>query len=135
MPPNQLTNDLTLKVEKAFYARCPPEERPAVLYEDVKHDSDSEDLTRQSSTTKVPHLDGKDKFAAEGTDQGVNTPSGKKPEYDSSLAKALYHVFFVQFWSAGLLKFISGNFHSSELYCQRVTHVFVQTPSIPLRRW
>lgn len=114
-----MTSDLTRQVEEAFYVRCPPEERPTFLYEEEeKPVTEDGYLTGQSSgATMAPQVDGKEKGATEATDQDANTLSGKHAKYDSSMVKALHKVFFVQFWSAGLLKLISGMFRRSATLC------------------
>lgn len=109
-----MTSDLTRQVEEAFYVRCPPEERPTFHYEEEeKPVTEDGYLTGQSSgATMAPQVDGKEKGATEATDL-----SGKHAKYDSSMVKSLHKVFFVQFWSAGLLKLISGMFRRSATLC------------------
>ena len=116
-----MTYPLTQRVEKAFYSRCPPESRPTFLFEDSEKLSSTrtheppDDVSRVSSKQPEEKIE-KDVEATAGggdtekTQTEPQTKTGKKnkPEYDSSLLKALHSVFWSQFWLSGLLKLISG---------------------------
>ncbi|KAI0071668.1 multidrug resistance-associated ABC transporter [Panus rudis PR-1116 ss-1] len=105
LPPTKLTETLSHRIEKGFYARCPPEQRPAHLRrttsqqsEDVSHWDSVSDETDEP--TVAEH--------AEKKPQSTKKKSGKpKPKYDSSLVKAIYRTFMWQWWLSGALKLIS----------------------------
>ncbi|KAG7091281.1 hypothetical protein E1B28_010329 [Marasmius oreades] len=82
LPPDRLTTALTDQVEAAFYARCPPEQRP-LAFRGKTLDSDSDKGVKEEEITEESTHDGK---------------------YDASVTKALYSVFFGRWWFAGLLQ-------------------------------
>ena len=111
LPENRLTNPLTQRVEKAFYSRCPPESRPTFLFEDSEKLSSTrtheppDDVSRVSSKQPEKKVEEDVEATAVGgdtekTQTEPQTKTGKenKPEYDSSLLKALHSVFWSQFW-------------------------------------
>ena len=96
-----MTAKLSTDIEKAFYARCPPQERPQFLYET---EVDGADLARQASeATEEAHVDPQKAEGGEAT-KGKDASPAKEP----SLAGALHDVFWRQFWVAGVLNLISG---------------------------
>lgn len=106
LPSKRLTAKLSTDVEKAFYARCPSQERPKFLYET---DIDGGDVARQASeATEEAHVDPQKPEGADATKEKDASPA-KEP----SLAGALHDVFWRQFWVAGVLNLISGTLISS----------------------
>ncbi|KAI0701736.1 multidrug resistance-associated ABC transporter [Earliella scabrosa] len=113
LPSYRLTANLATRVEHAFYARCPPEERPT-LGDEASGPHGGGDVTRQSSGTAAddPLTDPKTSQVPDaGNQAGVR--SSKKPKYDASLPKALHAVFWVQFWIAGCLKLFSDTLNTT----------------------
>ena len=98
LPSDRLTTVLTDRVESAFFARCPPEQRPSAFRE-TPHDTDSE------VDVDVKH---EDEQRAEGGVKGEKTE--EKQIYDASILKALHSVFYAQWWFAGLLQLCAGTF-------------------------
>ncbi|EIW55759.1 multidrug resistance-associated ABC transporter [Trametes versicolor FP-101664 SS1] len=119
LPNATLTDALTERVEEAFYKRCPPEERPAFILQQTGGLSEDgpvhdDNVSRQTSNS-TKHAPTPDKLDSEKqpAPQTPEQPSGKKPKYDSSLVKALYHVYIVQLWTSGLLKLFSDTLNTT----------------------
>ncbi|KAI1798261.1 multidrug resistance-associated ABC transporter [Ganoderma leucocontextum] len=118
LPDSRLTNPLTERVEKAFYSRCPPESRPTFLSQDGGKFSTArttESLEKEvsrspSKETKTPVSVSSDEPP---TGPGDGKGKGSEPKYDSSLLKALHNVFWIQFWLAGSLKFVSDTLNTT----------------------
>ncbi|KAJ7580556.1 multidrug resistance-associated ABC transporter [Mycena floridula] len=93
LPPGRLTASITGKVERNFYALCPPEKRPAFL-----RDS-SEPILEEKS---VPGSNVKPTPA-------ISEPSSKdgKAPIDFTLLKALHQTFFYSWWTAGVFQLLS----------------------------
>ena len=93
MPDYHLTGNLTERVEKAFYARCLPEERPAFIREsaDASANVVATDALERPSTSATP---GDKKQSA--------------ANHDANLAYALHNVFWLQWWTAGACMLIAG---------------------------
>lgn len=125
LPDSRLTHSLTERVEKAFYSRCPPDSRPSLVSEGAGKvstagttDSAEKEASRSSSKEHKPRQTAETKEDAETTFRvssdepqtglGNDKGEGNERQYDSSLLKALHTVFWVQFWIAGFLKFVSG---------------------------
>ena len=121
LPDSRLTDPLTDQVEKAFYGRCPPESRPNFLSQDGRSSSTAPTVElvekelsqspkrRQTEETKedvetTAHVSSDE--PPTGTDHEKSKGNGI--QYDSSLVKALHSVFWVQFWTAGILKLVAG---------------------------
>ncbi|KAF7982734.1 hypothetical protein HWV62_26606 [Athelia sp. TMB] len=119
LPPDQLTASLSTEVERNFYARCPPEKRPAQYH--------TQTTAADSSSSSDTHVD--DEKAAEGAHAESSTQKKRsrfdrkpktfekdedgKTKYDSSLMKAVHRTFFVQWWTAGLLLFIGNTLQTT----------------------
>ncbi|KAI0635122.1 multidrug resistance-associated ABC transporter [Trametes polyzona] len=122
LPDYRLTESLTERVEHAFYKRCAPEERPSFILEqnglDAPHGPrDEETVSRQTSnstkhatTAEKAEVGGADKPTLGGPSQKTH---GKQPKYDASLVKALYNVYWLQFWSSGILKLCSDTLNTT----------------------
>ncbi|KAJ7284389.1 multidrug resistance-associated ABC transporter [Mycena rebaudengoi] len=91
LPKPHLTGPTTDALEAHFYARCPPEQRPAFLRA-ANRESTSE--------ATVPETDQEKKI------EGPQKAQRRKPkqQYDQSLFRAIHATFFYRIWSAGLLK-------------------------------
>ncbi|KAH9849408.1 multidrug resistance-associated ABC transporter [Lenzites betulinus] len=118
LPNDRLTDSVTERIELAFYKRCAPEERPSFILEREGHvvDSDTGDVSRQTSnSTKhaTPEkLDEEKTGSPLAAEPSVDTP-GKQPKYDASLVMALFHVFWVQLWTSGVLKLLSDTLNTT----------------------
>jgi hypothetical protein len=124
LPDHRLSSTLSTKLEQNFYSRCPPENRPRngpksspcppskdeglrkcttpsnsppVAENEKKQDG----TTKVSQTTKSFLRDGMKASDLDDDDESKN-------KYDSSLLRALHKTFFVPWWTAGILVFISG---------------------------
>ena len=121
LPDSRLTGYLTERVERSFYRRCPPEERPAFIQENEDGDVsklaiDGVNVPLQSlRSTKTPKNAGESK-SEEKASEKLNEPrgeilpteGGKSKKHDANLAIALHNVFWLQWWTAGIFKLISG---------------------------
>lgn len=121
LPKERHTDSLTEEIERNFYARCPPEQRPKELRpqdpEDTRHSVPQPKKHRESGTDTLADdeiVDEKPRPSMEKTVDGAvhlikNDASTKsKPKYDSSLAKALHKTFFWRWWISGALKLFAG---------------------------
>ncbi|KAI0659143.1 multidrug resistance-associated ABC transporter [Cubamyces menziesii] len=142
LPEWRLTNNVTERVETAFYRRCPPEERPAFIDTDnedapAKRRRGSDSISRQTSnSTKQGQLDKTDteKGEPEDTHHFVpETPAGKQPKYDSSLVKALYNVFWLQWWTAGMFKLASDTLNTTTPLVNQVLLTWLTKSYVYLR--
>ena len=123
LPDHRLTGYLTERVERSFYRRCPPEERPAFIQENEDGDvsklaNGGVNVPLQSlRSTKTPKNAGESKSASEQLDEPRGeippTEGGKSKKHDANLAIALHNVFWLQWWTAGIFKLISGTRRSS----------------------
>ena len=144
LPEYRLTGYLTERVEKAFYKRCPPEERPLFIQAEntpQPHSAESPqaDISRQTSrSTKAPHTDEEKQEenasetvqSSEKPSEGPPAPSGKPEKakkHDANLAFALHNVFWFQFWSAGICKLFGGSYTRVPLE-RRIMIVMVPYP-------
>ncbi len=115
---------MTERVEQSFYNQCSPEERPAFLFESgdapLKKTTTgtNEKVSRQSTgSSQSPDNEEKTVHDEPGNDKSGNdskaspgrskAEAGKKHK-DPSLLRALHKVFWLQFWTAGVLKLFSG---------------------------
>ncbi|KAI0360724.1 multidrug resistance-associated ABC transporter [Trametes cingulata] len=125
MPDARLTGNITEQLERAFYIRCPPEERPSFVWEKdeglSRDDHDGNNVSRQTSnSTKQIPLEKTDpekadsSTATDSPSKVPNQPKGKKqPKQDSSLLFALHSVFWKQWWTAGVLKLFSDTLNTT----------------------
>jgi ATP-binding cassette, subfamily C (CFTR/MRP), member 1 len=112
-----LTENLTNNVEANFYARCPPDKRPALLHTKLAADDGSE--------TQAPSTDEKGKAKSPDPEKALADVTLKAQKrscfrmksrssdtdakvYDSSFVKALHATFWFRWWGAGLLKLLAG---------------------------
>jgi ATP-binding cassette, subfamily C (CFTR/MRP), member 1 len=103
-----LTASLTDDLEKEFYKRCPPEQKPYFMRD--KTSLDAKDGDSGSSTISTPS----------DVEKGVKQEKGGKPEgedkgkkkqkADYKLLHALYSVFWLRWWTAGIMKLIGGKY-------------------------
>ena len=125
LPDYRLTGYLTERVEKAFYKRCHTEERPTFILDSEEGDESNsgnphEDSSRQSSRPgKTPRNEASDiektspsRAAGAGAKEALDGPRsqarGKPEKHDANLGWALHSVFWLQWWTAGICKLISG---------------------------
>ncbi|KAI0717423.1 multidrug resistance-associated ABC transporter [Cerioporus squamosus] len=127
LPDYRLTGTMTERVEQSFYNQCPPEERPAFLFETEdaplnktttngkasRHSTGSSQLpdTEEKTVNDEP---GNDKSGndSKASPERSNVEAGKKHK-DPSLLKALHKVYWVQFWTAGVLKLFSDTLNTT----------------------
>ena len=115
LPDYRLTGYLTERVEKAFYKRCPTEERPTFILESEGGDPGNphEDASRQPSRPgKTPRNEASDICREDlpepgrgaGAKQALDVPRsqarGKTEKHDANLGMALHNVFWLQWWTA-----------------------------------
>lgn len=117
------TSSLSEEVEKNFYKRCAPDQRPVGLHP-PSNDSGLEATPRSSSNiakededidekTQSPDLGKETEDTVEDgapAKSSQDKDSGRKPKYDASLWRALHTTFFWKFWIGGLLKLFSGTY-------------------------
>ena len=120
MPKERHTDSLTEEIERNFYTRCPPEQRPKEFrsqgLEDIRHPIPQPKQHRGSGTNTLADddvVDEKPRLSTEKTvDEAVppteNASTESKRKYDSSLAKALHKTFFWHWWISGALKLFAG---------------------------
>ncbi|PIL27466.1 ATP-binding cassette transporter [Ganoderma sinense ZZ0214-1] len=130
LPDSRLTHPLTERVENAFYSRCPPESRPSFLSQDGGKSSTvraTESAEKQPSRYSSKELEAReigdtkedadttvrDSSNEPSTGAGNEEGRANDPKYDSSLVKALHTVFWVQFWTAGALKFVGDTLRTT----------------------
>lgn len=117
---------VTGRLESNFYARCPPEKRPAHLRLSTDNDKNTTDATDAIDDSTGNGNDEKGLEMLEGGEaspvpENANTSDhagrparkaegkGKKTsQYDSSLPLAIQRTFFVHFWLSGVLYAIGG---------------------------
>ncbi|KAL0958935.1 hypothetical protein HGRIS_014251 [Hohenbuehelia grisea] len=102
LPQSKQTAELTDRVERLFYARCPPEQRPIAF------------RAKSSRTNDIDsHATEKDLGDTKG--DGINSKSegAKKSQYDSSLFKALHRAFIVRWWIAGFMHLIGDTLRTT----------------------
>lgn len=119
LPPERQTEHLSRQIERAFYARCRPDQRPSFIQKPVSSsasdaDSSSEDKKVEISekdtpigsemdvealrNEKAPTIDSvKPPISA---DAGTNKPDAVEKKYDGSLLMALNATFFWRWWQA-----------------------------------
>ncbi|KAG5729874.1 Multidrug resistance-associated protein 1 [Termitomyces sp. T112] len=94
LPDEQSAENITKELERAYYSRCPPHQRPKCFPHraarsdadfDAKFDSDMKEVTEKESDEAAKDLS----------------------VYDSSLFKALHTAFFKRIWIAGALHLCS----------------------------
>ncbi len=121
LPDYRLTGNMTERVEQSFYNQCLPEERPAFLFESgdapLKNTTTNTNGKVSRQSTQSPDTEEKTVHDEQGTDkpgsdskaspERSNAKAGKKHK-DPSLLRALHKVFWLQFWTAGVLKLFSG---------------------------
>ncbi|KZP34073.1 multidrug resistance-associated ABC transporter, partial [Athelia psychrophila] len=126
LPPDRQTAALSAEVEGNFYARCPPEQRPASYRAQTEaQDPKSEKEGASSADPTNINADANEKEKEDGNANTTEKQKGKgkmgnrtpktfpkdaegKTKYDSSLMHALHRTFFVDWWASGLLLFGSN---------------------------
>ena len=114
---------MTERVEQSFYSQCPPEERPAFLFETgdatLKQTTStnggvSRRTTRSSKSpdTEDHTIDDESGNEKQGNDSETapvrSTGKAQKQPKEPSLLRALHSVYWLQFWTGGILKLFSG---------------------------
>ena len=105
LPQTRHTDTITANVERNFYSRCPPNNRPAHIHRlasDTSHSDLEPEFRKTESLNPV---------SEEKDDKPGNLESSKTEEtakYDESLFKALHHTFFKRIWVSAILLVISG---------------------------
>ncbi|KAI0646268.1 multidrug resistance-associated ABC transporter [Trametes meyenii] len=145
LPDARLTGPLTEQVERAFYRRCSPEERPAFIREQSEDPPGNacspESVSRQTSnSTKQATVERSDVERGEKA-QSAGSPSanaktpepGKQPAHDSSLLKALHSVFWLQWWTAGVLKLFSDTLNTTTPLVNQVLLTWLTTSYVYYR--
>ncbi|KAI0674258.1 multidrug resistance-associated ABC transporter [Trametes maxima] len=138
LPDARLTAPLTERVERAFYRRCPPEERPAFIGEQSEDPPGNtcgpESVSRQTSnstkqaTVERVDVEREEKAQSAGlSSTDAKTSEGKQPTHDSSLLKALHSVFWLQWWTAGILKLFSDTLNTTTPLVNQVLLTWLTT--------
>lgn len=116
LPRPQHTDQLTKEIERNFYLRCPPEQRPKEFRDpnlaDTRDASPHPGACKTSTTNTLADDDLADEKAgtpekeAETFTEAKKGPAeGKsKQKYDSSLFKTIHKTFFWRWWIGGFLK-------------------------------
>ncbi|RPD65442.1 multidrug resistance-associated ABC transporter [Lentinus tigrinus ALCF2SS1-7] len=131
LPDYRLTGSMTERVEQSFYDQCPPEERPAFLFETgdapLKQTNTNGKVSRHTtrSDSKSPDIEdqtiidesgdekaGNDSHSKPSPERSNANAATKKPK-DPSLLKALHRVYWLQFWTAGVLKLFSDTLNTT----------------------
>ncbi|RDX54457.1 multidrug resistance-associated ABC transporter [Lentinus brumalis] len=126
LPDYRLTGNMTERVEQSFYNQCLPEERPAFLFESgdapLKNTTTNTNGKVSRQSTQSPDTEEKTVHDEQGTDkpgsdskaspERSNAKAGKKHK-DPSLLRALHKVFWLQFWTAGVLKLFSDTLNTT----------------------
>jgi ATP-binding cassette subfamily C (CFTR/MRP) protein 1 len=94
LPDYMLAASVSQEVEKNFYSRCEPEDRPRSFQARAK------DPSTRSTLTKEGDVDSQQ--------TRLETTPLEDPKYDSSLLLALNRTFFARIWMGGLLKLSLG---------------------------
>jgi ATP-binding cassette, subfamily C (CFTR/MRP), member 1 len=111
LPAHRLTASLTDDLEKEFYKRCPPEQTPYFMRD--KASLDAKDGDSGSSTISTPS-DVEKGVKPEKGEKPVDGDEGKKKQKsDYKLLYALYSVFWLRWWTAGIMKLIGGKYNLS----------------------
>ncbi|KAJ7730232.1 multidrug resistance-associated ABC transporter [Mycena maculata] len=103
LPEPRLTAQTTDALEKNFYPRCPPEQRPRVFRE-------SEESVAE--TTSAGSVDEKKGGTSKESEEAPEKPRRfwqRKPkkQFDSSLFLAIHRTFFWRIWTGGIFKLLS----------------------------
>ncbi|KAJ7207028.1 hypothetical protein C8J57DRAFT_1484714 [Mycena rebaudengoi] len=101
LPEPHLTGPTTDALEAHFYARCPPDWRPAFL-RSANRESTAEKLLVDTDVKKKSE----DPTSRRKTRFWHRKP---KQQYDQSLFRTLHATFFYRIWWAGLLKLLAGS--------------------------
>ncbi|KAJ3537700.1 hypothetical protein NM688_g6639 [Phlebia brevispora] len=119
------TSTLSEEVERNFYERCAPDQRPLSFREPSGNPVDSSEPPLGSSSNTIKEDEDADEKvvtpdpekASDGVDSVQDmksSPVGKKSskktkekQFDASLVKALHKTFFWRFWIGGFLKLAS----------------------------
>ncbi|KAI0689828.1 ATP-dependent bile acid permease [Cytidiella melzeri] len=116
LPDKRLTGSLADRVEQSFFARCAPNERPKHMRTsrestfkdkigDATNSSSSSTSSSADDSESLEYIQPPNEKCSSETPKSVQESAA--PKYDSSLLKALYHIFFWRIWGTGLLKLIS----------------------------
>ncbi|CCM00202.1 uncharacterized protein FIBRA_02230 [Fibroporia radiculosa] len=121
LPNKYLASQLSDKVERNFFERCPPEQRPAFMQ--PRHNDDCT-TSRESPSdiemsageeAKLPQYESGpnyDQWARWIPGYGLKTNRSGEIKYDSSLLYALHTTFFWKWWAAGILTLIANTLNT-----------------------
>lgn len=121
LPDKHLTDRLTHQVEKNFYARCRPEDRPRIP---SVTDENATDVNGPATEVITDVNMEKKAEVKDDTEKAIDPASGPEPianddasakQYDSSLIKALHTTFFWRWWAGGALNLFSGSKHPASV--------------------
>lgn len=124
MPRPQHTDKLTKQIERNFYLRCPPEQRPKEFRDhnpaDTRDASPHPGACKTSTTNTLADDELADekagtayKVAETFTEAKKGPAEGKSNQkYDSSLFKTIHKTFFWRWWIGGFLKLFAGVFRT-----------------------
>ncbi|KAI0929440.1 hypothetical protein AcV7_005292 [Taiwanofungus camphoratus] len=141
LPTERLTGALSDVVERNFYERCPPEQRPPHLRSSIGSDTGRHSSrSSTSSRTAENDKDVVDEKDAAGADEKItpepelvqetfSNPStnkgkgkgkarlasepAKDKKYDASLLKAIHKTFFFRWWAAGILTLAANTLNTT----------------------
>ncbi|KAF8124850.1 hypothetical protein K438DRAFT_2034116 [Mycena galopus ATCC 62051] len=113
LPESRLTANTTDALEAFYFPRCPPEVRPRAYRgqsnasDDAASDAEAASETAESGGEKKggdAESQKKEKKHEQKTKPRRFWQRKPKPEFDSSLFRAVHQTFFYRIWSGGVLK-------------------------------
>lgn len=102
LPDKYLTSSITDRVERNFYARCPPEKRPLHLKAELLQEGEALEDTTSDTDVEEGTKEEKDTSAVPKPARGGKAKKARV--YNESLFKAIMQTFSTQIWFAGFLK-------------------------------
>ncbi|KAG6813846.1 hypothetical protein H0H92_006790 [Tricholoma furcatifolium] len=103
LPDERLAAKITDELEKNYYLRCPPADRPSAFRSTVPG-------TVSKSNTDIDEKDGLD---SKGTPATIEAATNRQPKYDSSLFKALHATFMKRIWISGVLYLFASTLNTT----------------------
>ncbi|KAL6300347.1 multidrug resistance-associated ABC transporter [Sparassis latifolia] len=135
LPSSRLTGSLGDEVERNFYARCAPEQRPIFLRDALaaseveRTDSRSDNVSSTASRTQDNTIEDEKNISEEkvdpdekvleveqgqsGKDRAKPTEEDKSKKYDGSLLRALHYTFFWRWWIGGILTLLASTLQTT----------------------
>ena len=115
LPDPRSTSTLSTELENNFYSRCPPETRPKCYHSQYFPSLSSKEGEPTSSPGNKENTEGEKTTSYNWQwswfhkkPKVFKADSAGNEKYDSSLLKALHRIFFVRWWTAGILVLIAG---------------------------